>query len=73
MKFTKLLKAEQGAVDIEKLVDSTISSLASSQGFYSRLWRDLREAKANGDDLTDFYAQFADCKDTLDVVMVLEG
>lgn len=55
------------------LVLRTIRTFACSQGFYSRLLRDIREAEESGEDLTDFYDQFSDCKTTLDVVMALEG
>lgn len=61
------LKRKQG------LVVDTISSLASSNGFYSRLWRDLKNAMNRGEDLTDFWDQFNECETQLDVIMVLEG
>ena len=57
---------------LQGLVVDTISSLSKSQGFYSRLWRDLRNAIENKEDLTDFWKQFEGCKTSVDVVLVLE-
>lgn len=55
-----------------KEVMSVFETLAGSQGFYGRLLRNLRAAEANGTDLTPFFAQFKNCKDAVDVVMVVE-
>lgn len=46
--------------------------LARSQGFYGRLLRDLNAREAAGEDLTPFFDQFKNCKDAVDVVMVVE-
>lgn len=46
--------------------------LANSQGFYGLLLNNLREAEASGTDLTPFFDQFKNCKDAVDVVMVVE-
>ena len=54
------------------LVIDTIMSLSKSQGFYSRLWSWLQNAIKNGEDLTDFWKQFENCKTSVDVVLVLE-
>lgn len=55
------------------LVFKTCRTFAPSQGFYGRLLRDLEQLEAENEDLAEFWAQFEDCKDVLDVVMVLEG
>lgn len=55
------------------LVFKTCRTFAGSQGFYGRLLRDLEQLEAENEDLSEFWAQFEDCKDTLDVVMVLEA
>ena len=47
-------------------------SLARSQGFYGRLLRNISDAEDRGEDLTGFFAQFADCKDDVDVIMKIE-
>ena len=52
-------------------VRGAIENMAVSQGFYGRLLARLNEVSeetANG-----FLDSFADCKDTIDVVMVIEG
>lgn len=54
------------------LVIDTIMTLSKSQGFYSRLWSWLQNAIKDGEDLTDFWAQFENCKTGVDVVLVLE-
>lgn len=54
------------------LVFNTCRLFAPSQGFYGRLLRDLEELEAENEDLSEFWAQFADCKDPLDVVLKLE-
>ena len=55
-----------------EMVMSLFSSLARSQGFYGRLLRDISDAEDRGEDLTGFFAQFADCKDDVDVIMKIE-
>ena len=54
-----------------KEVYSVIETLASSQGFYGRLLSRLNEV---GEDVAnEFLDSFADCKDVVDVIMVMEG
>ena len=53
-------------------VMSVIDSLARSQGFYGRLGQHIREAEAKGMDTGSFFAQFKDCKDAVDVILILE-
>ena len=55
-----------------KEVMGVFGMLARSQGFYGRLLRDLNAREAAGEDLTPFFDQFKDCKDAVDVVMVVE-
>jgi hypothetical protein len=55
------------------LVFKTCRTFAPSQGFYGRLLRDLERLEAENEDLAEFWEQFEDCKDVLDVVMKLEG
>ena len=57
----------------KKQVMSLIDTLARSQGFYGRLGRSIREAEANGVDTTEWFEQFADCKDDVDVILKIEG
>lgn len=48
-----------------------IESMAASQGFYGRLLSRLNEV---GEDLAnEFLDSFTDCKDMIDVIMLLEG
>lgn len=54
------------------LVIDTIMTLSKSQGFYCRLWGWLQNAIKDGEDLTDFWAQFKHCKNSVDVVLTLE-
>ena len=59
-----------------RMVFNTIKSLRHSQGFYSRLYNDLMEdIKYNKDNISDFLNnnELPKFKDTLDVVMYLEG
>lgn len=49
----------------------TIKDLASSQGFYGRLLRALEEADENARD--EWLGQFSDCKDSVDVILKIEG
>ena len=54
-----------------KEVYGVIESMAASQGFYARLLNRLNEV---GEDMAnEFLDSFADCKDMLDVIMLLEG
>ena len=54
-----------------KEVYGVIESMAASQGFYARLLNRLNEV---GEDLAnEFLDSFADCKDMIDVIMLLEG
>lgn len=55
------------------LVFETCRLFAPSQGFYGRLLNQLEELEAENEDLSEFWEQFEDCKDTLDVVFKLEG
>lgn len=52
-------------------VNAEIATLARSQGFYGRLQHDLQLADDETRD--EFYAQFEDCNDLLDFIMVLES
>lgn len=67
--------SQQPEADISPrdLVFKTCRTFAGSQGFYGRLLRDLEQLEAENEDLAEFWAQFEDCKDVLDVVMKLEG
>lgn len=49
-----------------------IETLSHSQGYYCRLLRDIKEAEQNGEDLTDFFMQFKNCKSPVDIVLTLE-
>ena len=54
-----------------KEVYGFIESMAVSQGFYARLLNRLNEV---GEDVAnEFLDSFADCKDIIDVIMLLEG
>lgn len=53
-------------------VMNNIKMLACSQGFYGRMLRDIEEAEANGEDLTEFFEQFNDCKDPVDMILLIE-
>ena len=54
-----------------KEVYGVIESMAVSQGFYARLLNRLNEV---GEDVAnEFLDSFADCKDIIDVIMLLEG
>ena len=57
---------------VQGLVIDTIQTLAKSQGFYSRLWAVLSQKIKDKEDLTDFWAQFKHCKDSVDVILTLE-
>lgn len=59
-----------------RMVYETIKSLRHSQGFYSRLYNELIEnIKYNKEELADYLnnSKLPKFKDTLDVVMYLEG
>lgn len=55
---------------VKNLVIGTIRSLANSQGFYSRLYRDVMNA--DEDSLNEWLEQFEDCTSELDVIYKLE-
>ena len=54
-----------------KEVYGFIESMAVSQGFYGRLLSRLNEV--GEDAANEFLDSFADCKDMIDVIMLLEG
>lgn len=54
-----------------KEVYAFIESMAVSQGFYGRLLSRLNEV--GEDAANEFLDSFADCKDIIDVIMLLEG
>lgn len=59
-----------------RIMFETIKDLRHSQGFYSRLYNELMEdIKYNKEDLVDYLnnSELPKFKDTLDVVMYLEG
>ena len=59
-----------------RVIFDTIKGLRHSQGFYSRLYNDLIEnIKYNKEELSDFLnnSELPKFKDTVDVVMYLEG
>ena len=66
-------ESEISSVSPRDLVFKTCRLFAPSQGFYGRLLSQLEELEAENEDLSEFWEQFADCKDTLDVVFKLEG
>lgn len=45
--------------------------LAKSQGMYSRLLRALEDA--DEEQVNEFYSQFENCKDELDVILTLKS
>ena len=53
-------------------VMSVIDTLARSQGFYGRLGNSIREMETKGVDTSAFFARFANCRDFIDVVMIIE-
>lgn len=68
-------KLVQNAKSFRMMFD-TVKSLRHSQGFYSRLYDELTyNIKNNREDLLDFLnnSELPKFKDTLDVVMFLEG
>ena len=59
-----------------RIMFDTVKGLRHSQGFYSRLYNDLMEdIKYNKENISDFLNnnELPKFKDTLDVVMYLEG
>ena len=50
---------------------STIGTLASSQGFYGRLLRDLQEAGEEG--IREFVNQMPDTTDPVDIILAIES
>ena len=66
-------ESEISSVSPRDLVFETCRLFAPSQGFYGRLLSQLEELEAENEDLSEFWSQFEDCKDTLDVVFKLEG
>ena len=60
--YTRL---KNGVIDL-------IETLSHSQGYYCRLLRAIKEAEQSGEDLTDFFMQFKDCKSPVDIVLKLE-
>ena len=54
-------------------VMGVIDTLANTQGFYGRLGDSIREKEANGVDTSAFFAQFANCRDFVDVILTIEG
>lgn len=50
-----------------------IQSLAGSQGFYSRLWANIREKGVDSEAVQSWLAQFDHCTDDIDFIMALEG
>ena len=52
-------------------VRGIIEMMASSQGFYGRLLSQLNEV--GEDAANEFLDSFTDCKDIIDVIMLLEG
>lgn len=68
-------KLVQNAKSFRMLFD-TVKSLRHSQGFYSRLYNNLMEnIKYNKEDLVDHLhnSELPKFKDSLDVIMYLEG
>lgn len=68
-------KLVQNAKSFRMMFD-TIKGLSHSQGFYSRAYNNLmKKIKYNKKDLSDFLnnSELPKFKDTLDVVMYLEG
>lgn len=58
---------------IRERVLNLIRTLARSQGSYGRLLAAITEAEDNGEDLSEWYAQFAGCKDPVDIILAIEG
>jgi len=48
-------------------------TLARSQGFYGRLIRNIEAREDAGEDMSGFFGQFANCRDMVDVIMIVEG
>ena len=59
-----------------RMILETVKGLRHSQGFYSRLYSDLMEdIKYNKENISDFLnnSELPKFKDSLDVIMYLEG
>ena len=52
-------------------VYGAIESMASNQGFYGRLLERLGEVSE--ETATEFLDSFTECKDIIDVIMLMEG
>lgn len=52
-------------------VVTLFESLSHSQGFYGRLLRSI--AETTEENRVQFFKQFEDCTDALDVIMLVEG
>lgn len=68
-------KLVQNAKSFRMILD-TVTLLRHSQGFYSRFYNDLmKNIKYNKENISDFLnnSELPKFKDTLDVVMYLEG
>lgn len=57
-------------MDRQDVMD-TFAILANSQGFYGRLLQQINWMDEEEQD--EYFSQFKDCEDALDVVMVVEG
>lgn len=58
----------------EQQVVNIIRILSRSQGFYGRLLESLMEAKKNDPDAYHgFLKQFKDCKDEVEVILMIEA
>lgn len=58
----------------ENQVLDTIKQLSHSQGFYGRLLQRLEEVKGEDPDLyQEFMEQCKNCKNPVDLVMMIEG
>ncbi|HKM08492.1 MAG TPA: hypothetical protein VJ869_16155 [Sphaerochaeta sp.] len=57
-------------MDRQDVMD-TFAILANSQGFYGRLLQQV--VRMDEEEQDEYFSQFKDCEDALDVVMVVEG
>lgn len=57
-----------------KEVMDVFESLAQSQGMYGRMIRAIREAEERGDVevVEDFFSEFENCEDAVDVILKFE-
>ena len=67
--MSQLIKEEDEMSGNE--VYAIIESMAVSQGFYGRLLERLNEVSE--ETANEFLDGFADCKDMIDVIMLMEG